>query len=736
MNSLNPNVISCDMIKHKIIFLLLFLNGYLIGQVDHWEMVVYNDDVWNFFPGNSEPPLNWNSLSFNDSFWESAIGGIGYGDEDDSTIIDPVNSLYLRHKFSIIDKSDIKRCILHADYDDSFVAYLNGEEIFRSNVNGEPPRHDTWANENHEASLYRGLMPEAYELDFENIENLLVQGENLLSIQVHNFEGTNSSDLSTNFYISAGMESSVNNYRSLPQWFQVPFEPVGAFTSPLAIIRINTNGQDIFDEPSIPGTMSIIWNESALNSSEGDANEFFGNISIEKRGQSSLFLFPKNGYGIETKDENGEDMDASFLGFPEEEDWILHGPYSDKTLMRNVLALHLANSISGYHSRTRFIELIINDSYEGIYVLMEKIKQDDNRVDIADLDPEDIFGDELTGGYVFKIDKDEPDWFSNFEMLNANQNLSFQYVSPKASKIVPEQKNYIKSYVDSFERALIDPSLIYAGKRYDEYVDINSFVDHMIVKELSKDIDAYRISSYYHKKKDSNGGKIHAGPVWDFNLGFANADYCDAAASWGWQFESPSCGNTNPFWYKAMYDDLVFRNLFKCRWNEVREGPFSYQEIENFIDDQVALLEPALERNFNRWPVLGQYIWPNSQVFNSYSEEVNYMKGYIEDRLEWMDRTLGACVPTSIDEPDDFNIEVYPNPFSGELHFDLPSENKEVFSVEIFNPFGQLMLSQEFGLLHAGNNHFSLNDLDLIEGIYICRLQIGETSITKKINRF
>ena len=725
------------MLKSKIIFLFVFFFGYLIGQENHWETLVFNSDIWHYYPGNSEPPSNWKELLFNDDDWEANTGGIGYGDEDDDTIIDPVNSLYMRREFNVVDKSDIARLVLHADYDDAFVAYLNGVEISRYNVEGNPPSHNTGANENHEAGMYRGILPEAFELDAQQLETVLQEGQNVLCFQAHNFEGINSSDLSTNFFLSAGIFSDNYRYRELPDWFFIPPSPTGEFSTTLPILKIDTDGVSIEDEPKIPGTMGIIWNgENSQNASTGEQNEFFGNISIEKRGQSSLWVFPKNGYAIETKDETGEeDMDVSFLDFPEEEDWILHGPYSDKTLMRNVLAMHLANSLGGYHSRTRFVELIVNDSYEGVYVMMERIKQDDNRVDIADLNPDEISGDDLTGGYVFKIDKDEADWFSNFDMLNVDFKLAFQFVSPKASKVVTEQRDYIRSYVDTFERALNSPTLHFNGKRYDEYADLNSFVDHLIVKELSKDVDAYRISSYYYKRKDSNGGKVYAGPVWDFYLGFANADYCDGADARGWQFESPICGETNPFWFKAMYEDLVFRNLLKCRWNAYRQGPLALDSIYAFIDEQAALLQPAINRNFNRWPVLGQYIWPNSQVFSNYEDEVQYMKDFISDRIDWMDQQLGSCT-VSTNEIPGVQLDVFPNPFADRININLFHYEKASLRVELFNPVGQWVFSQDLGETNIGTNVFIVDVPALSSGVYFCKVHLGVQIQTFKLQHF
>jgi len=434
--------------------------------------------------------------------------------------------------------------------------------------------------------------------------------------------------------------------------FSVQFLHAQNDASSLPVIRINTESSQIFDEPKVDGELEIVWNQDgSLNEFTASANEFKGPIRIEKRGQSSLAIFPKHSYLFETVDEEGNDIDTSFLDFPSEEDFILYGPYSDKTLMRNILVMELANQMGQYASRTRFIELIVNNSYEGIYVLMERIKRDKNRVDIATLRTEDIEGDELTGGYIFKIDKGVPDWLSQYDIeTNFGTKLHFQYVYPRRENIQPEQREYLQSYVDSFERAMINPSVPVGGKYFDDFIDIESFVDHFLLVELAKDVDAYRFSSYFFKDKDSNGGKLKCGPVWDFNISLGNGDYCQAWSPQGWMYYI-HCDQGNPFWWKKLFINQSFSNHAKCRWQELRETVFDIDNIFGIIEEKRSIVNPAIDRNYQRWPILGQYVWPNFNVASSYSGEINFLKQFIGDRLAWMDNAMfGIC---------DSNFEIY-----------------------------------------------------------------------------
>ena len=161
---------------------------------------------------------------------------------------------------------------------------------------------------------------------------------------------------------------------------------------------------------------------------------------------------------------------------------------------------------------------------------MEKIKRDNDRVDIAKLDFDDLAGDSLTGGYIIKVDKytgtGGTDWLSDFPDIGGNH-LYIQYHYPEASVMLPQQLDYIEHFMDSFEYALAGPNFTDTLIGYSKYIDVNSFIDLYIINELSKNIDGYRLSTYMYKDRDSNDGKLIMGPFWDYNLAFGNADYCN-----------------------------------------------------------------------------------------------------------------------------------------------------------------------------------------------------------------
>lgn len=417
-------------------------------------------------------------------------------------------------------------------------------------------------------------------------------------------------------------------------------------SSNLPIVVIETNGQTIPDEPKINVDMGIIYNgPGEINHLTDPFNEYDGIVGIERRGNTSQYFFPKKQYAVETRDSLGNNFNTSLLGLPEENDWILHAPYSDKTLMRNVLAYKLAGDLGNYASRTVYCEVVINGEYLGVYVLMEKIKQDENRVNITDLDEDDLSGDSLTGGYMVKIDKNSgvnsEGWNSNYPPYpGAWQDIFYQYHYPKASVIQNAQKQYIQDFIEDFESVMYSSSFNDPETGYPAIIDINSFANFILINELAKNVDAYRLSTFFYKDRNSVNSRLFAGPVWDINLGFGNADYYNGFNPNGWMINShASFGDdfTLPFWWEKLMEDPAFYQHLLLNYNIYKQHAFHADTILAFIDSTANYLEEARERNFEKWPILGEDIWPNYFVGDTYEEELDYFKDWILDRLDWMD---------------------------------------------------------------------------------------------------
>ena len=423
---------------------------------------------------------------------------------------------------------------------------------------------------------------------------------------------------------------------------------VEASTLNLPIVIIDTFGKRIPDEPKIPARIKVIYDQSggrnALNSRHVD---FEGNIGIELRGKTSKH-FPKKQYGVEIQDNNGNDKDVSLLQLPAESDWVLNGPYSDKTLMRNFLAYEFSNRIGRYASRTRFVEVFLNDNgdatikkghYVGVYLLIEKIKRGKNRVDVQSLKrgAASVTGkgqqktpSEMSGGYILKIDKTDP--YDTYFYTRYGTRLLHVY--PKRHEISNAQKAWIQNYMNEFETALAGRDFKDPERGYAKYIDTDSFIDHFIINELFKNTDGFRNSTYMYKDRD---GKLEMGPVWDFNLSMGNSIFYNAWETSNWLIYT----NPVPFWWERLLADENFKQRLVKRWKALRKNELATSKLLGEIDRTAEYLSEAQTRNFERWPVLGRPVFGNPGPYlPTYKQEVQQLKTWLQARLKWMDQHI------------------------------------------------------------------------------------------------
>jgi len=535
-------------------------------------------------------------------------------------------------------------------------------------------------------------------------------------------------------------------------------------SSNLPIVVIFTAGAEIVDEPKVGAWMGIIDNGPGKRNwvnDPFDGNE--GPIGIEIRGASTRD-FPKKSYALETRDSEGGNRDVSLLGMPAENDWVLYAPYSDKSLMRNALAYWMANQMGYYASRTRFCELVLDGEYRGVYVFMEKIKRDGDRVDIANLTAGDIADDDVTGGYIVKVDRfiegETGGWYSRYGF--GDSRLFYQYYYPESSVIAPEQEEYIQGFFREFEEVLSGDGFADPGKGYAKYIDVASFFDNIIVNEVARNIDAYRLSTFMYKDRDSAGGRLVMGPVWDFNLGFGNVNY-DVHPSVPLKDSSRGLLINNRvvwysvpfwFWWRRLVQDELFVDQLVDRWVELREGVLKTENLTEKVDEMAALLEEAQARNFRRWPILGEYVWPNDFMGQTHEEEVDFLKEWLERRLAWMDANLlgeihrVSDIPpdklTKIEEPVEilpsaFHLDQnYPNPFNSgtTIRFSLPVET--VVGLDIYDIAGQKVATLIQGRKNPGEYVVRWDGTDgnggeFASGVYLYRLRTSAYVKTKKL---
>lgn len=459
-------------------------------------------------------------------------------------------------------------------------------------------------------------------------------------------------------------------------------------SSNLPIIVINTNGLTVQDEPAINASMGIIYNgEGNMNMINDSPNEYNGNINIEYRGNYSQSL-PQKPYKIETLDASFEESNVSVFDMPEEHDWVLIATYNDKAFMRNTLAYSLFQNMGHYATRHKYCEVVINGTYQGVYIWMESIKRDNNRVDIAKLDPDENTGNDLTGGYILKNDlwNENDSWQLNYSPIDHPElDVRLVYHYPKPEDISAQQQAYIQSFINDFETALYSPNFTSLTDGYRKYMDTNSFIDYFIINELSRNNDGFKKSSYFHKDKDSNNqlAKLKAGPVWDFDWAWKNINECGILATTdgsGWAHLINDCNpdNNSTGWFVRLLQDPAFQNELKCRWHNLRQTLLSESALNAYIDSNAAFLQQAQARQFERWGNLGINTG-TPELENdpaTFEGQIVKFKNWITTRMNWLDNNLPGDLTNCTLSISDINVDkinLYPNPTNESFY--IRSEN-------------------------------------------------------------
>ena len=426
-----------------------------------------------------------------------------------------------------------------------------------------------------------------------------------------------------------------------------------AQTYDLPIVFVDTKGKclDKNVTEKIPATMRVL--DGKTNSVADSAKGTLYDIGIKVRGQSSA-LFPKPGYGVEVRDEKGEGLDVSLFGLPPADDWVFHGPYVDKSMMRNALAHWLFRQAGHYSPRTKHFDLYINGVYRGVYVLIEKIKRGKYRVNVSKLKETDVSGEDVTGGYIWAFDKTGTNTGGagsgpiEKEGFNTSDGLNVILHYPKKENIQKQQEDYLKKYLNDLEGLFKNGK---NGQGYENYVDMTSALDYVLHEEVTNNADSYWCSFFLHKPKDKtdkNGvkteGKVTLGPAWDFNLAMSNGSQPEngggnngggmwgggfgggfggggngfgSSGTSGWQIEnSQKSGNGGmwgmgsslkaPNWLLGMWKDSHYQSELKERWAELRSGVWHTKTLDLYLDSMKTYLKNAADRNFKRWPNLGK----------------------------------------------------------------------------------------------------------------------------------
>ena len=512
-------------------------------------------------------------------------------------------------------------------------------------------------------------------------------------------------------------------------------------SSNLPIVVITTpQGQTIQDDPRITCHMGVINNGTGnMNNITDPYNNYDGDIFIEIRGSTSQ-QYPKKGYGFETQDSLGNNNPIALLGMPVEHDWILYGPYPDKTLIRNVMTYEFARQMGNYAPATRYCELVIDGDYRGVYVAMERIKIDGDRVDIQKLHIPNTWLDTLTGGYILKVDKLTGEVGYTWESLYDNE-VVFQFHDPEFDELNSMQVSYMENYIGDFEAAVNGPNFDDLTGGWRDYIEDKTFHDFFILQELGRTVDGYRSSSFLHKDKNTItwNAKLRAGPMWDFNLSYGNADYCLAETTTGWQYKFDEvCNFTTaiPFWWERLLDSPGYTNALRCRWEELRQGILSTTNVNNYIDSLANVLQSARIRNFQRWPIIGQYVNWNGFVGQTYQEDVDYLKTWMEQRSLWIDANMpGECnLALEETELEPSYHTAWPNPFDQGISVGFSLFGAGDVEISVLDLSGRLVEQQTLSNLTSGTHATTFETGNWVNGAYLYVISLdGNKLYTGKI---
>ena len=509
--------------------------------------------------------------------------------------------------------------------------------------------------------------------------------------------------------------------------------------SDLPIVSISTNGQTIDNDVKIVADMGIVYNGNGVRNHLSDPfNHYDGKIGIEYRGNYSLSL-PQKPYSFKLIDNAGVSIDSSLINMPAEHDWLLLAQYNDKSFSRNVISNDLFTQMGHYATRSKYVDVVLDGEYQGIYLLSESIKRDSNRVDIPRLDTFEIIGQDVTGGYIFKVDywNSQDSWLSNYSPIGfPGVDIHYVYHYPKPDNIQPEQKTYIQNYVNNFESALYAPTFSDPAIGYPAFIKVESFIDYFIVNEVARNVDGFKKSRYFHKDKDHANGdirKLVAGPVWDFD--WAWKDIGGGTDGSGWMYDNVDQDVNAPGWYIRLLQDPNFANQLKCRYTNLRDNYLSQAMLFAKIDSIANLVNESQEWHYTTWGHMGAATGTPEQQAPSqtFAEEVQRLKDWITRRLAWLDinmpGSLNGCSLTDLVEVNEEPFRVYPNPFNESIVIVLSQAPENNIFVQLVDVSGRKIISKQLvSQVSTIDIPSSANN-----GIYFVELQIDNQKFVQKL---
>ncbi|MET8204188.1 CotH kinase family protein [Micromonospora taraxaci] len=413
----------------------------------------------------------------------------------------------------------------------------------------------------------------------------------------------------------------------------------------LPVVLIDSYGAGRPDREYLDATTMIFEPTSGGTTSLSAAPTLSTRAGFRLRGNSSA-TFEKTPFRVEFWDNEDDDADYPVLGMPADSDWVLRGPFPDKALIREALVYDLGREMGLPAPRYAFAEFYLNtdaapvgaSDYMGVYMFMETIKNSKDRLDLKQLDEDDVTLPKIQGGYIWKFEwmaAEEPTLPCTGPAATCWNYLEVADPSP----LQPQQRDWLRGHLQEFNDVLHSSNFADPTTGYRKYIDVDSFIDLMIVNELSREMDAYVRSSHFYKDRDS---KIFAGPLWDFDLSFGVGGFFANDQVSGWQHQQTRQPSAND-WFAQLLRDPAFVNQARSRWQTLRRGLLSDAALQTRINALATPLTNAAQRNFQRWPNLTS---PTVSFFRTptsptWQGQVQVMRDWMLRRAAWLDSTAG-----------------------------------------------------------------------------------------------
>ena len=386
-----------------------------------------------------------------------------------------------------------------------------------------------------------------------------------------------------------------------------------ASTPKLPVLSIRTaSGADIVSkEVYVPAAMTL------TDTSGAALNE--GALEIRGRGNTT-WTFPKKPYRMKLA------ASAALLGMPANRHWVLLANYSDKTMLRNDLSFELSRMLGmAWTPRSQFVDVQLNGQYLGVYQLTEHVRIAPERVNITSMKVTDTSATNITGGYLLEADERRGQTFCFNSTMTR---MVWCAADPETLGDAgwEKQRTYITNYIARTDSAIFGNNFADPTTGYAAFIDVESAINYYMVQEVVKNVDGnLRFGASFSKPR---GGKLTFGPVWDFDLAIGNVNYNGADLVDGWYSRQAQ-------WYTRLFQDPAFSARFKERWAEMKRAG-TIDSLQNLVFSRANYLSLVQQRNFERWPILGTYVWPNRVVTGSYDGESIALKSWLIGRIRWM----------------------------------------------------------------------------------------------------